>query len=54
MSDGVNISIEEYKELIADSNFLSILINSGVDNWEGYDEATAVFDELFEDQEDTP
>lgn len=32
----VTIPEAEYKELLADSNHLNMLVNRGVDNWDGY------------------
>jgi len=35
----INITEEEYYQLIEDSIILNALRNTGVDNWEWYDEA---------------
>jgi len=42
-SDTVTISKDEYDGLVAHENFLSCLLICGVDSWEGYDEAVAIF-----------
>lgn len=34
--EGWLLTDEEYRELVADSNFLRNLRDAGVDNWEGY------------------
>lgn len=36
MQDTITISLQEYNELIKDSEFLLALRHAGVDNWEGY------------------
>ena len=46
--DTVTISKEEYESLLEDSEKLSALEAAGVNNWEGYDSAM----ELMEDMED--
>ena len=48
MEETVTISKEEYESLLKDSEKLSALEAAGVDNWEGYDSAM----ELMEDMED--
>lgn len=35
----VTITLEEYEQLLKDSEFLQALREYGVDNWDGYDEA---------------
>jgi hypothetical protein len=53
----VTITEKEYKELIEDSNFLRVLREVGVDNWEGYseavkfDEAMANYQDYYEEEE---
>lgn len=37
--EGWLLTDEEYRELVADSEFLQNLRDAGVDNWEGYDVA---------------
>lgn len=46
--ESVNITLEEYKQLKQDSLKLEALEGAGVDNWEGYDDAM----EMMEDVED--
>lgn len=41
--DNVTISKQEYEKLVADSNFLECLEQSGVDNWEWYDAARDLY-----------
>lgn len=45
----VEITQEEYDQLIADSKWLACLEDAGVDNWSGYDFAV----ELFQDWDGT-
>ena len=44
----ITISLGLYKSLLHDSAFLTALEMTGVDNWEGYDEAVWVFQENAE------
>ncbi len=44
MNETVRISVEEYQKLMEDSVFLDCLMQAGVDNWDGYDEARALMD----------
>lgn len=46
VDDTVNIPIEEYEELLEDSMFLEALSRAGVDNWDGYDYAHEIFEEM--------
>ena len=46
----VSITFEEYRRLLRDSYFLRILESCGVDNWEGYDEATLEFNKDKDDE----
>ena len=39
MSEKVEITKEEYDELVADQKFLNALFAGGVDNWDGYEMA---------------
>lgn len=39
----------ELRDLIKDSEFLDCLLNEGVDNWQGYEEACHSFNEMIED-----
>lgn len=48
MELNITISKAEYESLLKDSEKLSALEAAGVDNWEGYDSAM----ELMEDMED--
>lgn len=45
----VTIATEEYEELLDASDKLAALQDAGVDNWEGYAEAMAIF---YEDEDD--
>lgn len=47
MGEMIEISKDEYKQLIKDQQFLEALKGAGVDNWEGYDYAL----ELLDDEE---
>ena len=42
----ITITQKEYDELIRASNKLLALEASGVDNWQGYDDAMDVFNEM--------
>lgn len=42
----VTISQEEYEELLERSMWLDALEAAGVDNWEGYDEAREIYQEM--------
>ena len=48
-AETVEITQEEYGSLVRDSIELQCLHAAGVDNWEGYDEAMAMFAEEMED-----
>jgi len=39
----VTITQEEYEEFLETRRWLGALESAGVDNWEGYDEAVALF-----------
>lgn len=43
-NDTVEISREQYDELLERDAWLSALEDAGVDNWEGYDFAREVYD----------
>lgn len=43
MEETITITRKEYKKLLEDSDKLRCLENSGVDNWEWYDEAMKEF-----------
>ena len=49
MGDTIEISINEYEELLEDSAFLNALNAAGVDNWEGYDVARGLYQEWKKD-----
>lgn len=38
----------ELRSLIEDAEFLNCLLNNGVDNWQGYEEACESFNEIKE------
>ena len=44
----ITITKAEYDRLVEDSVWLSYLEGAGVDNWEGFDEARAMRDEVEE------
>lgn len=46
MEETITISKKEYQRLINDSAFLSCLQSAGVDNWEGYDLAVELMQEM--------
>lgn len=50
-SDQQNEMLEYIRALEDDSLFLNALINSGVDNWEWYDEAIDLYNEYKEAEE---
>ena len=43
----ITITEKEYRSLKRDSQFLTCLEGAGVDNWQGYDYAVEMFDEMF-------
>ena len=49
MEETITISKEEYESLLEDQKLLQCLQDAGVDNWEGYDYAM----EMMEDVENT-
>ena len=49
MEETVTITKKEYLSLLEDSQWLSALGDSGVDNWSGYDFALEILDEIRED-----
>ena len=49
MEETITISKEEYESLLEDQKLLQCLQDAGVDNWEGYDYAM----EMMEDMENT-
>ena len=49
MEETITISKKEYESLLEDQKLLQCLQDAGVDNWEGYDYAM----EMMEDVENT-
>ncbi len=47
----VIISKAEYESLLRESRFLECLNACGVDNWIGYDEASAMLEEEYDEDE---
>jgi hypothetical protein len=43
------ISNEEYENLLEDSLWLSALEAAGVDNWQGYESAREIYQEMVEE-----
>lgn len=50
MDEMITITKKEYVGLIEDSRKLAALEGAGVDNWEGYDYAMELMDELLGDE----
>lgn len=48
VDDTVNIPRNEYEELLERSAWLEALEAAGVDNWEGYDNASDIYNERNE------
>ena len=46
MEETVTISKKEYEQLQKDQRFLECLQGAGVDNWEGYDYAMELMQEM--------
>jgi hypothetical protein len=44
----VTISLSEYEELLESAAWLGALEHAGVDNWEGYDEAVSIYEQMNE------
>ncbi len=42
----ITITKKEYNELCQDSQFLSLLLAAGVDNWEGFSDAKQAYNDL--------
>ena len=40
----------ELRSLIEDATFLNCLLNIGVDNWQGYEEACGLYNEILIDE----
>ena len=47
----VTVSKKEYAKLCADQLFLEALINCGVDNWEGYEDAQDLLEQWENEDE---
>lgn len=47
----IEISEERYFKLLKDSQFLEALRAAGVDNWDGYDYAFEILDEIYEEED---
>lgn len=43
----ISISRATYNQLIEDAQWLSCLEEAGVDNWQGFDEARAIYREWY-------
>lgn len=43
VGDTVKVPVEEYDQMLKDLEWLNCLENAGVDSWEGYDEALALY-----------
>ena len=48
VGDKITISLEEWKTLMEDSDFLECLRSAGVDNWQGFDDAVEMHIENME------
>lgn len=48
-SGNVTISLEEYQDLLDSRMWEQALECAGVDNWEGYDYATTIYQEMKEE-----
>lgn len=47
MDNNVTITRELYDQLIEDARWLACLEEAGVDNWQGFDEARAIYREWY-------
>lgn len=50
--DTVTISKDRYKQLVADSVWLSSLKQAGVDNWSGYGEAYDINEAYYKQEQE--
>jgi hypothetical protein len=50
-TETITITRAEYQRLLEDSNKLLALKSVGVGNWDGYDEALELFNEINKDRE---
>ncbi len=48
--DSMTIPKEEYEKLIEDANMLAALEGAGVDNWQGYDMAIDLYNEMRKEE----
>ena len=46
MEETITITLKEYNALLADSDKLLALESAGVDNWQGYDEAMTILEDM--------
>ena len=46
MEEMITITKKEYDSLINDRNLLVSLESAGVDNWDGYDSAMEIFEQM--------
>lgn len=46
------LTVDAYNDLVEDQQFLRALERAGVDNWDGYDFALEIFQEMQEDTDD--
>lgn len=46
MEETITISKEEYESLLENSKKLEALESAGVDNWQGYDYAMEIYNEM--------
>jgi hypothetical protein len=44
-TETITISVKEYNQLIKNNEFINCLIDVGVDNWTGYEEAQRLLEE---------
>ena len=51
MSDMITIKLDEYNVLHKDQLKLTALENNGVDNWPGYDDSMAEYNEWLDEEE---
>lgn len=48
-NDMIEITVEEYEELLEGARFLEALEEAGVDNWDGYSYAIEILNEMDDD-----
>jgi hypothetical protein len=44
-TETITISVKEYNQLLENTTFLNCLIDVGVDNWPGYEEAQRLLED---------